>query len=846
MPTLLELSSTFRSHFLPTFLQAPQSPSATLPAPEDSAGISYSPERHDTIAAFEVHVEFKEFKRQFKRQLASLIAFAKRHHGNAEMVTHAFDQLADRLFNPQNDFYDKQTAVLFGAGKRSLDQFSGLINNGALPLAQRLAQVMQLAEGVQLCAEGAATSLALAANDLRLLQGGDEIYRQKQQVAQQLILEYFRKSIFKNGQRNYYVGMEIHYFNALKNPLARALGLTVQEDRTATLDDVTPHHLDECLQYVLTHMTPARLAIQCADECLSEVTCAMQRNFSESPTGDTAASFDYAIFSDALEAALTPLMEKYGKLEAGDFASPHEDSYERMQLNNDATLLALKILESLREKRLLADDYLPTTPLTHYQDDVKIGIEHYDGQLICATENGQAVLLRASHLRNVSPFDLKDVMALAIRTAITNSSPEQLLDLQWGWLSVADPMQLISKTSGTSCSPLLLKHRDNIGKLPLAARQSYATTIATCGNPAEFTAYMADHADLFASSRRATEILLAFWPIAGERKDIAMLDALTNVAMDALMPGATLPEDFIEATKKALGGFLQSTDKKHQEFFAASTRNLGYFAIRMRQHELLGADDLQDLLAAESQQLQPGLWLAMTNGNRHQVSAFGDVLLLAAAKGVLIPEQINQLLSGTYLDSALFSALENKQAATVIAYGKTILTAYKMDFLNTAQVHALLSCPGIQGFQLRGRLLSAYKSTDDDTRCAFGELLLAAYVISQNKNPGTSLLLSVPRRPNADYVREFAHKSRAMARLSMLNRKISAAHAAAKSETLSGSQLEDEMHLIQTRVHKYCVDLFVSPEDPASEKKKIARLYAKVVPEWHALKRTFLNILASK
>ncbi|RXZ36782.1 hypothetical protein D9O50_09950 [Oxalobacteraceae bacterium CAVE-383] len=701
--------------------------------------MAYVPELHGSAIAFEKRPEFTDFRQEYISQLNVLKKFLEKHLGAAQASARneEFTRLQDRLFNKKNHYYEGKKEILFGAGKRALDQLLLQLDDETLPLTCRLDVVEELAVNIAFCPEGAATQLALSSNTLRLMQGGSDAHRLKEAMARQLVIEYLRQSGIDDAEG----GMHTHFVTKLQNGVAAALGLPTQEDRHAAGSGLTEQHIDECLQYILQRMTPTRMALVLADECLSEFANTMQSNFSDAHTDDTSGSFDAGFFYAHLQDAMVPLKERCGDADIACFISPLEDGDAiRYRLNRDPALLALKILQSgsLFKPDMLTDAFRPATLLKHSAGAAEIEVRHYGSQLIWASENGNETLLQARHLAGSRPDEFGATAGAALASALLNSSEQDLLrHFPAAWLAEADMTQLLAKVK-TLSTAFFEKHTQTVLQLNLKKRRELANAIVAGGAPSDLAACKFDAAQLLSVTDAFGN---AVFFKAMLRADAAMLGALGDMLLQApvsvrasVLAGAVLeggiygvpllhralcnPID--PAAIAALGGILMQAMEK------------GYFL----------SDQLAHFLAARDTGGVPGLALGLELGLHRQIDAFGELLFSAHKKGYLNSSDLFSLLKCRSNDDhspALASAIENGHGATVAALGRIIEKAYSSRILNASQVNDILACDPLNGFVLP----LAIKEANIATRNAFSDLLLELDRIGRDINGPESAYLSL-------------------------------------------------------------------------------------------------------
>jgi len=178
-----------------------------------------------------------------------------------------FEQFGQNVLDGRDGDFSTQIDSLYKAGKKSLDQFcDAVLDESKLSESTRLTHVRNLADGINVCSEGAASQLAIAAQEL-FLATGDVAANAKlsqEKLLEQSILAFVKK---EHGAADHYVHNEIHYLNGYRNYLADDFGLTERHD------DFVPPELDvlTCGEHVRRQVTPGHVIHHMAETCLQEI-----------------------------------------------------------------------------------------------------------------------------------------------------------------------------------------------------------------------------------------------------------------------------------------------------------------------------------------------------------------------------------------------------------------------------------------------------------------------------------------------------------------------------------------------------------------------------------------------
>lgn len=211
-----------------------------------------------------------------------------------------------------------------------------------LPLETRRQAVLNMAEGLQVCAPGVAQNIEAAALELDALKTGVSQYFVNKMVAliDETILGHMRDTQICEDS-----GSEIHYVAAFFNHVALNYGLPLRTDvyQPVLAKDV----LDGCTGHILNNITIEVAIERMADDCLAQVESFYtpgNKNFSSTAFDLDEVAILYSQFNDRLK----PTLERgFGPVDAGDFFRVNEeDDYEFVR---DRTLITRSIARNLRD-----------------------------------------------------------------------------------------------------------------------------------------------------------------------------------------------------------------------------------------------------------------------------------------------------------------------------------------------------------------------------------------------------------------------------------------------------------------------------------------------------------------
>jgi hypothetical protein len=718
----------FPRGFSPDFFSRQKAP-AIDPAIDEA--ISFPQHEGETMAEFEQSSQFPLFVYEFMVHLDCIKRFADEHLGDAaHEISRAFDDFGRRLFDPEYAFFGEEKSILYGAGMRSLCQFTRMLTDSALNLPQRKNSVLQLADGVQECAAGAAVNLADAASMLQSMLGG-EFHRIRESVATALVIEFHQCLDVSKISPAY----EIHSGTRLRNEMADTLGFKKIEDPLAEHCDYTPTEIEDCRQHVLQHFTPARLAMVLAEEYLEAFRQPIIETLNTEPLteGQTAvnvsAPFDYLKFSAQLYTAKEPL-KNYGDVNMHSLLTYTDENFSLARLNADPSLVALDILDGQRRNGTVTENYQATTLLKWRHRDKEICVMHHAGQIAWATENSESRLLRAKDLMLISPREFKgkeEVAKRIVANVITNETPEKLQAcMSLAWLSIADTQQVFATWTPAAISRYLKRHSMQIVFLPRFRKLAVIKGIVAHGSLSDLALFGQSGLTLFAESIDKTRTLPAYFTIALLREDQGMLDALGTLLVSAA--GKSIPlrtGNAMFTDVNARGASVLHSVLANKASNPVLLR-FGEIAMDAALRQVMTFTEFEEILSAKNAHGTPGLLFAIRNNDASKIKDFGTILMNASKNRALDAGQAETLLradNGGGTPGFYFAAI-NDCADAIIAYSSVVLTCHTEGFLTQRQASGLITgrtdeAPGTL-------LLCAVNYGNENAVISYGKVLLIA------------------------------------------------------------------------------------------------------------------------
>ncbi len=271
-------------------MQVSVTASADSAAPAET--IHYAPERHGTFEAFRLSEDFQTVNAQMRTDVAALVAFIGTHEPSR----------ADHVSNQFNTFFENLDAGAFGDlvdtiyrhGLPALHEAALMVSGDSAAIGpdDKARAIMQLADGVTVCAPGVTANLAGAARDLALGAGGlrEKVWKAKEQMVEQMLqghlsgwyqrhIRHQRDQHRLLGDREselqaFYRNNEIHFVSEIWDWMADRLGLPEKKDPLCVSmpfagGQVPEDFKTDWLESIRDSLKPSVIAMTLAEEMLS-------------------------------------------------------------------------------------------------------------------------------------------------------------------------------------------------------------------------------------------------------------------------------------------------------------------------------------------------------------------------------------------------------------------------------------------------------------------------------------------------------------------------------------------------------------------------------------------------
>lgn len=238
MPQYDLFNTTFYSSLNTTCRDyTPEDVADSIPYP--SAPIYFTLSEADStseqLAEFIQSPLFETFFQQYSTLLLRLNTWCNTHNitvnfnevneDNSVETFPAFLYFYHRLFNLDFDYYSTRKAILFGEGKKSLEQLWLLLQDPALSLDTKKNCLRTLQQSLDVCADGVQTQILDAYDELKMHFGIFPFLNGiTKALLRQLAVEFIRAQLGEEKDN------EIHYVNAAYNSVARYFNLPLVED----------------------------------------------------------------------------------------------------------------------------------------------------------------------------------------------------------------------------------------------------------------------------------------------------------------------------------------------------------------------------------------------------------------------------------------------------------------------------------------------------------------------------------------------------------------------------------------------------------------------------------------
>ncbi|HET9646342.1 MAG TPA: ankyrin repeat domain-containing protein [Burkholderiaceae bacterium] len=434
-----------------TFLQ-PLEQTRECPQPyAPEKAVRYEPDKDGhAVGRFERSAKGRQVKAQYRVGIEKLQRFLvdNQDASRNKAALSALDAFRNEIERGVKGRFSTQAGRLFNHGKAAIDTLCVDVSDTTIPLAQRLAVVENLAQGLTVCSEGACSNLIIAADNLRLSTDGPRGQARKvwENMFDQAMLDFCR---LKHGHVDGYHVNEIHYVNGYRNYLAPEFGLTERPDSFVPLQEVSPH-LQEATRFANEKVTADALIRHLAESCLAEVRDHF-RIWLDRPLTEIEAWACCQKYEQSLEEAIH---SRYGKIEwsvlvNSDEGKGTEDSpytvIDQPALLMRAIVRNLKKAGVLRNEKFEAEarDEAAGAKIKRITDDA-----HYIKEQLPNQKHARYRNVRLPDLLRFSPPAQRS-QAMLKNALIATSDPAELrlLDPSLAWDLITNP------EGGFPCGP---------------------------------------------------------------------------------------------------------------------------------------------------------------------------------------------------------------------------------------------------------------------------------------------------------------------------------------------------------------------------------------------------------
>ncbi len=738
--------NNFINGFSPQFFSPASNRSDALTITQCEDSISYTTEAYGTPQDFESSPDFIKFKEQFSHHLRELKQFANESFHDSANIVKSFSLLESRLFDANDTHYLGHKAILYGAGKRSLDQLVELIKNNDIPFDDRANAIRNLAEDAQLCAEGAVRHLAMAAGLLSFSLYGKELSRVKQVAIEQLIYAFVLKEM-KAGNLDFTQAMEVHLVTAFCNALSGVFGLTKQEDNYAP--QLWDSEIKACQQYVWQCLTPLHLASTMAEHHLSRIRSTLHEEFLRQGDGDSVTSFDYMKFQSHIDAALQPLQKNGIQINFHSIFTLDEMG-ERASLHSDSTLLILDILKYMRNNGILSSDFKKPKILAVSREK-NFSIQYYNDETMWVKEGDEFSLLQLEHLKKIEPREIPRQFRKTVADKVLKEKMGQFWqkDIPLTWLVWMDVEKIFSDFCQENISNYLQRKHAVIENLTPKEQCAIARGVIAHGCVSDLAMCIKDPKVLFLKGKNDKHDESVFSPLhtASHRDDAEWIHVLGNMLLKAVESPTMLSISYYKQVLSKLVFWkknrrnqspsariifeLNAVDKKGISLLntmlsdgrnTAASSALIDIAIQAIEKKKITHNQFIRFLQASDSLGNTALTQAFKAGHYEQADAFLQKIFLAYKKNLLSVNDLKKLLN---FKNNVGSVQKDRHAVVISVLGKVIQEAYQDGILNADEATSLLLGQGDK----HSLLLDAMNNNDAGAVQAYGQVLLNAHEI---------------------------------------------------------------------------------------------------------------------
>ncbi|MEG1769231.1 MAG: ankyrin repeat domain-containing protein [Comamonas sp.] len=319
------------------FFQAPPAEARVTEPPDDGAR-SWPPSRQDAIDTYHQGIDTLNQVLDMDDQAHAAVRWKLRQFLN--FVT---DGIRDGFMADVRDHFMTQTQLDFG-------RFCGLAQQPDIPLDARRQAILNLAEGMAVCAPGVAQHIETAARELQALTSVAQNFGHRLTSA----IEHHIQDFMRQQGVCKHAGNEIHYVAAFFNRVAHQFGLPKRTDALMP-KDLAQALLDAGAGHVLDANPVERVITQMADDYLARIA-AFHASHQQNARADSIDLQILGTLHQKFQADLKPQLDSlFGPVDDGLIfhTSAHSED-ERYWLTSDTTLIARAIARNLRAADVVA------------------------------------------------------------------------------------------------------------------------------------------------------------------------------------------------------------------------------------------------------------------------------------------------------------------------------------------------------------------------------------------------------------------------------------------------------------------------------------------------------------
>jgi len=313
-------------------------PQAVVAEPSTDGARNGPPSRQEAIDAYHQGIDTLNQVLDMDDQAHAALRWKLRQFLN--FVT---DGIRDSFMTDVRDHFMTQTQLDF-------NRFCGLAQQPDIPLDARRQAILNLAEGMAVCAPGMAQHIETATRELQALTSVAQNFGHRMTSAiEHHILDFMRQqAVCKHA------GNEIHYVAAFFNQVAHKFGLPPRTDALIP-KDLAQALLDAGARHVLDANPVEHVITQMADDYLARIA-AFHASQQQKAHADSIDLHTLGMLQQKFQSDLKPQLDSlFGPVDDGlvFHASAHSED-ERYWLTSDTTLIARAIARNLRAADVVA------------------------------------------------------------------------------------------------------------------------------------------------------------------------------------------------------------------------------------------------------------------------------------------------------------------------------------------------------------------------------------------------------------------------------------------------------------------------------------------------------------